>query len=105
MILSTVSRFGMLSGNKEGLSAGIMCAPAAPARTDACSASAEHRASGQLVYRLADRARTTGEEPAAMKQRTLGPQGPAVSAIGLGCMGMSAFYGATDEAESLRTIE
>jgi aryl-alcohol dehydrogenase-like predicted oxidoreductase len=40
-----------------------------------------------------------------MKQRTLGPQGPAVSAIGLGCMGMSAFYGATDEAESLRTID
>ena len=40
-----------------------------------------------------------------MKQRTLGPQGPAVSAIGLGCMGMSAFYGAADEAESLRTID
>jgi aryl-alcohol dehydrogenase-like predicted oxidoreductase len=40
-----------------------------------------------------------------MKQRTLGPSGPAVSAIGLGCMGMSAFYGATDEAESLRAID
>jgi aryl-alcohol dehydrogenase-like predicted oxidoreductase len=39
-----------------------------------------------------------------MKKRTLGPQGPEVSAIGLGCMGMSAFYGATDEAEGLRTI-
>jgi aryl-alcohol dehydrogenase-like predicted oxidoreductase len=36
--------------------------------------------------------------------RTLGPAGPEVSAIGLGCMGMSAFYGATDEAESLRTL-
>src|SRR5271168_5307225 len=39
-----------------------------------------------------------------MQKRTLGPDGPEVSAIGLGCMGMSAFYGATDEAESVRTI-
>jgi aryl-alcohol dehydrogenase-like predicted oxidoreductase len=39
-----------------------------------------------------------------MRMRTLGPDGPSVSAIGLGCMGMSAFYGATDEPESLRTI-
>ncbi len=39
-----------------------------------------------------------------MYKRTLGPDGPEVSAIGLGCMGMSAFYGATDEAEALRTL-
>ena len=39
-----------------------------------------------------------------MNKRTLGPDGPEVSAIGLGCMGMSAFYGATDEQEALRTI-
>jgi len=39
-----------------------------------------------------------------MYKRTLGPDGPEVSAIGLGCMGMSAFYGATDEDEALRTI-
>ncbi len=39
-----------------------------------------------------------------MKKRTLGPDGPGVSAIGLGCMGMSAFYGASDEQESLQTI-
>ena len=39
-----------------------------------------------------------------MYNRTLGPEGPEVSAIGLGCMGMSSFYGATDEPESVRTI-
>jgi aryl-alcohol dehydrogenase-like predicted oxidoreductase len=39
-----------------------------------------------------------------MHKRTLGPGGPEVSAIGLGCMGMSAFYGASDEQESTRTI-
>ncbi len=39
-----------------------------------------------------------------MRKRTLGVDGPQVSAIGLGCMGMSAFYGATDEPEALRTI-
>jgi aryl-alcohol dehydrogenase-like predicted oxidoreductase len=39
-----------------------------------------------------------------MKTRTLGSRGPEVSEIGLGCMGMSAFYGASDEEESLRTI-
>jgi aryl-alcohol dehydrogenase-like predicted oxidoreductase len=40
-----------------------------------------------------------------MKKRTLGPNGPEVSSIGLGCMGMSAFYGATDDEESRRTID
>jgi len=39
-----------------------------------------------------------------MNLRTLGTNGPRVSAIGLGCMGMSEFYGPTDEAESVRTI-
>ena len=40
-----------------------------------------------------------------MQQRTLGPNGPRVSAIGLGCMGMSAFYGAHDDAQSLATLQ
>jgi len=39
-----------------------------------------------------------------MIKRTLGSAGPEVSAIGLGCMGMSAFYGSTDEEEARRTI-
>ena len=39
-----------------------------------------------------------------MNTRTLGTNGPQVSEIGLGCMGMSAFYGATDEGEAIRTI-
>jgi aryl-alcohol dehydrogenase-like predicted oxidoreductase len=39
-----------------------------------------------------------------MEQRKLGTQGLTVSAQGLGCMGMSEFYGLTDEAESIATI-
>lgn len=39
-----------------------------------------------------------------MAKRTLGKDGPEVSAIGLGCMGMSEFYGHSDRQSALATI-
>ena len=39
-----------------------------------------------------------------MQTMKLGRSGPEVSALGLGCMGMSGVYGPADEAESIATI-
>ena len=39
-----------------------------------------------------------------MKVKSLGSQGLIASAPGLGCMGMSEFYGQTDDTESIKTI-
>jgi aryl-alcohol dehydrogenase-like predicted oxidoreductase len=43
-------------------------------------------------------------EETTVQQRALGSQGLTVSAVGLGCMGMSAFYGPFDDAESTATL-
>jgi aryl-alcohol dehydrogenase-like predicted oxidoreductase len=40
-----------------------------------------------------------------MRERRLGTQGLTVSSLGLGCMGMSEFYGSRDDAESIATID
>jgi aryl-alcohol dehydrogenase-like predicted oxidoreductase len=40
-----------------------------------------------------------------MSERRLGASGPTVSALGLGCMGMSGMYGPADRAESIATID
>ena len=40
-----------------------------------------------------------------MRTRTLGTDGPTVSEIGLGCMGMSEFYGRVDADDARRTLD
>ena len=47
----------------------------------------------------------TNETKKTQRTVKLGSTGPEVFALGLGCMGMSGMYGATDDAESIRTIQ
>src|SRR5215469_9057167 len=69
----------------------------ARAQRPPCGASAGMLRGG--IDRARDRPHLAG-----MQQRQLGTSGPRVSALGLGCMGMSGMYGPADRAESIATI-
>jgi aryl-alcohol dehydrogenase-like predicted oxidoreductase len=58
-----------------------------------------------MVYSPLSHSRIATTEEGLMTTRSLGSGGPEVSALGLGCMGMSDFYGPADEAESVATIQ
>src|SRR6266496_4390299 len=83
-------------------------------RTSSSFIPAEYRARASRSFPARPVRCCTGRDPTIspnerdggqhMKQRTLGRDGLATSALGLGCMSMSEFYEPTDQAEATRTI-
>src|SRR6478672_2211709 len=86
------------------ISSNSFTAKAAPNCTDAAAAMTSSGAGTPREARGVCAHARAGSVP-RMDTRALGTQGLRVSAMGLGCMGMSAFYGDRDDAESLRTLE
>jgi len=68
------------------------------------SAEPEAMTVGQLGHQEPTQRPDRIERLRLLERRTLGSGGPSVSAIGLGCMGMTGMYGEPDETESIRTL-
>src|ERR1039458_4865200 len=98
MIRRTVRTLGRFSGNTLR----TLCT-SGTGRSERGIPVLASRGRARDLLRAHTRSASTRKER-AMQKRTLGPDGPEVSAIGLGCMGMSAFYGATDERSEERRV-